>query len=65
VKVHLVVAHPEQDSFNFALHKTAVEVLEKENFKLTISDLYKQNKTSTLLQGEMIRLTFQPTIYSN
>ncbi len=42
MKVHLVVAHPEQDSFNFALHKTAVEVLKKENFKLDISDLYEQ-----------------------
>ncbi len=43
MKVHLVVAHPEQGSFNFALHKTAVEVLENESFKLKISDLYKQN----------------------
>ena len=42
MKVHLVVAHPEKHSFNFALHKTAVEVFEKENFKLNISDLYKQ-----------------------
>lgn len=43
MKVHLVVAHPEQGSFNFALHKVAVEVLKKESFKLYISDLYAQN----------------------
>jgi len=42
VKVHLVIAHPEQGSFNFALHKTAIEVLENENVELNISDLYKQ-----------------------
>ena len=43
VKVHLVVAHPEQGSFNFALHQTAINVFKNENFKLEISDLYKQN----------------------
>ena len=43
MKVHLVVAHPEQGSFNFALHQTAINVFKNENFKLEISDLYKQN----------------------
>ncbi len=43
MKVHLVVAHPEQGSFNLALHRTAVEVLKNENFKLDISNLYEQN----------------------
>lgn len=43
MKVHLVVAHPEQGSFNFALHKTAIEVLNKENIKFEVSDLYEQN----------------------
>ncbi len=43
MKVHLVVAHPEQGSFNFALHNTAIKVLKNENFKLNISDLYEQN----------------------
>jgi NAD(P)H dehydrogenase (quinone) len=52
VKVHLVVAHPEQGSFNFALHKTAVEVLKKENFKFEVSDLYEQNFNPVAGKGD-------------
>lgn len=43
MKAHLVVAHPAQGSFNFALHNTAVEVLSNEQFTLDVSDLYGQN----------------------
>ncbi|WP_100643708.1 NAD(P)H-dependent oxidoreductase [Alteromonas facilis] len=43
MKVHLVIAHPEQGSFNFALHKIAMEVLKKESIKFEVSDLYEQN----------------------
>lgn len=43
VKVHLVVAHPEQNSFNFALHRKAIEVLKNGNCSTNISNLYEQN----------------------
>lgn len=42
MKVHLVVAHPEQNSFNLALHKIAVDTFKKENYQIKVSDLYKQ-----------------------
>jgi NAD(P)H dehydrogenase (quinone) len=52
VKVHLIVAHPEKASFNFALHKTAVEVLKKECFKFEVSDLYEQNFNPVAGKGD-------------
>jgi len=42
VKVHLVVAHPEKESFNLALHQTAVNVLNDERVKISASDLYAE-----------------------
>lgn len=52
VKVHLVVAHPEQCSFNFALHHTAVNVLKKANIEYVVSDLYKQNFNPVAGKGD-------------
>lgn len=43
MKVHLVIAHPEKRSFNFALHQTAIDTITNENFSLCISDLYADN----------------------
>jgi len=43
MKIHLVVAHPEKNSFNFALHNTAVKILNDENMDVCISDLYTDN----------------------
>lgn len=43
MEVHLVVAHPEQNSFNIALHNVALETFKIKNFKVNISDLYRQN----------------------
>ncbi|QPG06819.1 NAD(P)H-dependent oxidoreductase [Salinimonas marina] len=43
MEVHLVVAHPEQHSFNLALHKVALDTFRKEKFKVNVSDLYEQN----------------------
>lgn len=42
VKVHLVVAHPEKASFNFALHQTAICALNEEGIEISISDLYSE-----------------------
>jgi NAD(P)H dehydrogenase (quinone) len=41
VNVLVVTAHPEQDSFNFALSKVAVGVLESEGIRVKRSDLYQ------------------------
>ena len=42
MKVHLVVAHPEKESFNFALHQTAIRALNEEGIEICISDLYSE-----------------------
>lgn len=43
MKVHLVVAHPEKKSFNFALHQTAINSLESEGITINVTDLYTDN----------------------
>ena len=40
MKIHLVVAHPEKESFNLALHHTAMNTLSDEGISFSISDLY-------------------------
>ncbi|BBN83766.1 NAD(P)H dehydrogenase [Pseudoalteromonas sp. A25] len=43
MNVHLIVAHPNPDSFNYALHKTALATLKNCNLLVSESDLYKDN----------------------
>ncbi len=43
MKVHIVVAHPEKDSFNFALYHEAVNTFKNKNIAIDVSDLYRQN----------------------
>ncbi|MDE3273945.1 NAD(P)H-dependent oxidoreductase [Pseudoalteromonas sp. G4] len=52
MKIYLVVAHPEQDSFNFALHNTAVGVLKNANIRFDVSDLYGQNFNPVAGRGD-------------
>ena len=42
MKVHLVVAHPEKNSFNFALHQTAIKALKNERITVNVTDLYTE-----------------------
>ena len=64
MRVHLVVAHPEQNSFNFALHNKAVEVLKNQSYALEISDLYAQdfnpvagkNDTTNFPSGDLFQI---------
>lgn len=42
MKVHLVVAHPEKSSFNFALHQIAVNTFKSRNINMSVSDLYTE-----------------------
>lgn len=46
MKAHLVIAHPEKNSFNFALHNTAVATLSEKNTSITTSDLSYQEFTA-------------------
>ena len=40
MKVHLVVAHLEKNSFNLALHQVAIDLLESKSIKFNVTDLY-------------------------
>lgn len=40
MKVHLVYAHPQKDSYNHAFKLTAIETLQKAGHQIEISDLY-------------------------
>lgn len=40
MKAHIVLAHPESQSFNSRLARTTIETLTKQNFDVSISDLY-------------------------
>jgi NAD(P)H dehydrogenase (quinone) len=42
MKAHLVIAHPQESSFNFALHSTAIKTLTEKNVQLNISNLNQQ-----------------------
>lgn len=52
MEVHLVVAHPEQNSFNYALHKIALDTFRKEQYKVNVSDLYTQNFNPVAGKGD-------------
>ena len=41
MKVLLVIAHPELQSFNYAMFNTAVETLENAGHEVKTSDLYQ------------------------
>jgi NAD(P)H dehydrogenase (quinone) len=56
VKVHLVVAHPERNSFNVALHKTAIEVFKNKSISFEVSDLYQQKFNPVAGQSDIINL---------
>ncbi|PAJ75777.1 hypothetical protein CJF42_03415 [Pseudoalteromonas sp. NBT06-2] len=43
MKVHLIIAHPENNSFNHALHQTAVQTFEANEISIGESDLYHIN----------------------
>ncbi len=40
MKVHLVVAHPEKNSFNLALHQVAIDTFKNSDINTSISNLY-------------------------
>ncbi len=40
MKAHIVLAHPEPQSYNAHLAKTSQDQLEREGYSVTISDLY-------------------------
>lgn len=52
MEVHLVVAHPEPNSFNLALHKVAKDTFRKEQYKVNVSDLYEQNFNPVAGKGD-------------
>jgi NAD(P)H dehydrogenase (quinone) len=56
VKVHLVIAHPERNSFNVALHKTAIEVFKNKSITFEVSDLYQQKFNPVAGQGDITNL---------
>lgn len=43
MKILIVLAHPEEKSFNAAMFNTAVRTLEKEGHEVKTTDLYKEN----------------------
>ena len=62
--VHLIVAHPEPHSFNYALHRIALDYFEEQGIETLQSDLYKlqfesaanANDTPNYEAGELFQL---------
>ncbi len=42
MNAHLVIAHPQKNSFNFALHNTALNTLSGKNIHIEVTELYQQ-----------------------
>jgi len=55
MKVHLLVAHPEKNSFNLALHKTAIDILKNENIEISVSELYADQFDPVAGQGDFYK----------
>ncbi|WP_158684670.1 NAD(P)H-dependent oxidoreductase [Pseudoalteromonas sp. T1lg48] len=56
MNIHLVVAHPEKQSFNFALHELAVRVLTEQGATLRITDLYGEQFDPVAGHNDVINL---------
>lgn len=52
MKVHVVTAHPESRSFNFALRRIAVETLRGEGHEVQCSDLYQDGFKASAGPGD-------------
>ena len=52
MKVHVVTAHPEPRSFNFALRRLAVETLQGEGHEVQCSDLYQDGFRASAGPGD-------------
>ncbi len=47
MKLHLIIAHPDKNAFNFALHQTALDVFKQQNLDTVESNLYGDNFSPT------------------
>ncbi len=52
MKIHVVTAHPESRSFNFALKRVAVEALQGEGHEVQCSDLYQDDFQASAGPGD-------------
>jgi len=55
LKISLIIAYPREGSFNHAIAKTAVGILEASGHQVFFHDLYKENFDPVLPAGEMVR----------
>jgi len=61
MKVHLVVAHPEKESFNYALHQVALSTVLSNNYRVRETDLYLQEFNPAAGKGDV--LNYPPDDY--
>ena len=57
MKVHLVFAHPNLDSFNGQLRTTAIDFFKENNINYSISDLYQINFKASADKDDFTYLT--------
>jgi NAD(P)H dehydrogenase (quinone) len=60
MKILLILAHPDQLSFNHAIARTVVECLERNGHDVLFHDLYAENFDPLLITDEIPKETFLP-----
>ncbi len=60
MKISVILAHPDQDSFNHAIAYTAVGQLERKGHEVSFSDLYAENFDPLLTGKEIPKDAFLP-----
>ncbi|REC79751.1 flavodoxin family protein [Chryseobacterium elymi] len=56
MKILIILAHPEEKSFNAAMFNTAISILEKEGHEVKTTDLYQENYQPVSGKGNFTRL---------
>jgi putative NADPH-quinone reductase len=60
MKILVVLAHPDENSFNHAIARSAVQTLEKNGYEIIQHDLYRENFDAILPAAEISRKTRVP-----
>jgi len=64
MKISVILAHPDKESFNHAISEAAVKVLQNNNHDIIYHDLYKEKFPPVLPAYEIPRVTSLPRIIS-
>jgi putative NADPH-quinone reductase len=64
MKISVILAHPDQASFNHAIAVTAVETLQQQGYEVAFHDLYKEKFPPVIPASEIPRNAVLPRIIS-